>query len=312
MYSKKKYFIMATVLVLLLAVAGVFIMKKNYDGIISQRENEINNLKQRLDDIGELVTVYQLNTSAKSGTQMQDFQFSTIEIPEYSVPENAIASLEDIEGFYYKISLSSGTIITSDMLMQQKLTDDERTLDVVLDEIPIGIEVGDYVDIRIAFPLGQDYIAMTHKEVVEINGSTLKLIVSQQDFYSYQSMQTDEALYSSTKAYGSTYIEGGMQVAAQQYYPVSLDVLKTMLLDPNIDTSDYSDVLKRREQLEKQLLNSNKVTINDTVTNGKQTLADKFKEAKTDYDALQAQKQAEAAYNDQIQTTPEASSDGNK
>jgi hypothetical protein len=85
-----------------------------------------------------------------------------------------------------------------------------------------------------------------------------------------------------------------------------------MLLDPNIDTSDYSDVLTRRDQLEKQLLNSNKVTINDTVTNGKQTLADKFKEAKTDYDALQAQKQAEAAYNDQIQTTPEASSDGNK
>lgn len=287
-------------------------MKKNYDNIITQREVEINNLQQRLDDIGELVTVYQLNTNAKSGTKMQDFQFSTIEIPEYSVPENAITSLEDIEGFYYKISLSSGTIITSDMLMQQKLTDDERTLDVVLDEIPIGIETGDYVDIRIAFPLGQDYIAMTHKEVVEINGSTLKLIVSQQDFYSYQSMQTDEALYSSTKAYGSTYIEGGMQAAAQQYYPVSLDVLKTMLLDPNIDTSDYSDVLKRREQLEKQLLSSSKVTINETVTSGKQTLADKFKTAKEDYDALQAQKQAEAQYNAQTQATTETSSDGKK
>lgn len=296
---------MATVLVLLLAAAGIFIMKKNYDSIIAERESEINTLQQQLDEIGDLVTVFQLNTDAKSGTQMQDFQFSEVEVPEYSIPENAIMSLEDIEGFYYKITLSSGTIITKDMLMQQKLTDDERTLDVVLDEIPIGIEVGDYVDIRIAFPLGQDYIAMTHKEVVEINGSTLKLIVTQQDFYAYQSMQTDEALFSSTKAYGSTYIEGGVQAAAQQYYPVSLDVLKTMLLDPNIDTSDYSDVLKRREQLEEQLLNSEKVTINDTVTNGKQTLADKFKEAKDDYDELQAQKQAEAQYQSQIQDTQE-------
>lgn len=296
---------MAIVLVLLLAAAGVFIMKKNDENIIAQREAEINKLQQQLDDIGELVTVYQLNTNAKSGTQMQDFQFSMVQIPEYSVPANAITSLPDIEGFYYKISLAGGTIVTSDMLMQQKLTDDERTLDVVLDEIPIGIEIGDYVDIRIAFPLGQDYIAMTHKEVVEINGSTLKLIVSQQDFYSYQSMQTDEALFSSTKAYGSTYIEGGIQTAAQQYYPVSLDVLKTMLLDPNIDTSDYSDVLKRREQLEKQLLSSEKVTINDTVTNGKQSLADKFKQAKDDYDALQAQKQAEAEYNAQAQNTQE-------
>jgi hypothetical protein len=146
---------------------------------------------------------------------------------------------------------------------------------------------------------------MTNKYFVKKNGSTLKLIVTQQDFYAYQSMQTDEALFSSTKAYGSTYIEGGVQAAAQQYYPVSLDVLKTMLLDPNIDTSDYSDVLKRREQLEEQLLNSEKVTINDTVTNGKQTLADKFKEAKDDYDELQAQKQAEAQYQSQIQDTQE-------
>lgn len=276
-------------------------MKKNYDNIIVQRETEINRLQEKLDEIGNLVLVYQLNVDAKSGTQMQDFQFSLVEVPEYSIPVNAIMSLEEVESFYYKISLSSGTIITSDMLMQQKLTDDERTLDVVLDEIPIGIEEGDYVDIRIAFPLGQDFIVMSHKEVVEINGSTLKLIVSQQDFYSYQSMQTDEALYSSTKAYGSTYIEGGVQQAAQQYYPVSLDVLKTMLLDPNIDTSDYSDVLKRRELLEAQLISSDKVTINDSVTSGKKSLSDKFKEAKDDYDALQARKQAEAAYNTQNQ-----------
>jgi hypothetical protein len=303
MYSKKKYFIMATVLVLLLAASGVFIMKKNYDNIIARREEEINNLQMKLDEIGELVTVYQLNTDAKSGTKMQNFQFSTVDVPEYSIPENTITSLDDIDGFYYKITLSRGSIVTSDMLMQQKLTDDERTLDVVLDEIPIGIEVGDYVDIRIAFPLGQDFISMSHKEVVEINGSTLKLIVSQHDFYSYQSMQTDEALYSSTKAYGSTYIEGGVQAAAQQYYPVSLDVLKTMLLDPNIDTSDYSDVLKRREQLEEQLLNSDKVTINDTVTSGKKSLSDKFREAKDDYDALQLRKQVEAEYQAQRQET---------
>lgn len=287
-------------------------MKKNDEKIIAQREDEINKLQQQLDEIGDLVAVYQLNTNTKSGTQMQDFQFSMVEIPEYAVPANAVTSLEDIKDFYYKISLSTGTIVTSDMLMQQKLTDDERTLDVVLDEIPIGIEIGDYVDIRIAFPLGQDYIAMSHKEVVEINGSTLKLIVSQQDFYSYQSMQTDEALFSSTKAYGSTYIEGGIQTAAKQYYPVSLAVLKTMLLDPNIDTSDYSDVMKRREQLEGQLMSSEKVTINDKVTGGKQSLADKFRQAKADYDSLQAQKQAEAEYNAQTQTqsTGDDSSDG--
>ena len=301
MYSKKKYFILAAVLLLLLAGAGVFIMKKNYDNIIAQREEEISTLQQQLDEIGDLVTVYQLNTDVKSGTQMQNFQFSMVDVPVYSIPSSAITALEELEGFYYKITLSSGTIVTSDMLMQQQLTDDERTLDVVLDEIPIGIEIGDYVDIRIAFPLGQDYIVMSHKEVVEINGSTLKLIVSQQDFYSYQSMQTDEALYSSTKAYGSTYIEGGVQAAAQQYYPVSIDVLKTMLLDPNIDTSDYSDILKRREQLEEQLVNSDKVTINDNVTSGKKTLSDKFKEAKDDYDALQARKQAEADYQTQLQ-----------
>lgn len=291
---------MAIILVVLLAGAGVLVMKFNYDNIIKKREEEITSLKEELAEIGEFTVVYRTTTATKSGTKMQAFQFQPVSIPVTALPDNAIQYLDEVDGFYYKISLEPGAIMTKDMLMQQPLTDDARTLDVVLEEIPIGISIGDYVDIRIAFPLGQDYIVMSHKEVVEINGSTLKLIVSQVDFYSYQAMQTDQSLFSSTKAYASTYIEGGIQEAAKQYYPVSIDVLKTMLLDPNIDTSDYSDVLKRREQLEAQLFTSDKITINETVTSGKLTLSEKFKRAKEDYDALQVQKMQEEMYQQQL------------
>jgi hypothetical protein len=192
-----------------------------------------------------------------------------------------------------------------------------RELDVIVGEIPIGLEEGDYVDIRISFPLGQDYIAMTHKRVLAINESALKLVVNEQDFYTYESLKTDLSLYSSTKTYAVKYLEAGIQASAKDYYPMNLEGIETMILDPNMDTSDYADVLASREQLELQLLlpgvrfdegenydsyveqgiiseiEWNRVDVSDSVTSGREELLSKFEEAKEYYAKLEAEKEKE-------------------
>ena len=93
--------------------------------------------------------------------------------------------------------------------------------------------------------------------------------------------------------YAVKYVEAGLQASAQTYYPVSLDVLKTRILDPNIETGDYSDIIKSREQLELQL-QTMIVEQEDTVTS-KADLIDIFEDAKEEYNELQQQKAEEAA-----------------
>ncbi|BCJ93084.1 hypothetical protein acsn021_06530 [Anaerocolumna cellulosilytica] len=296
MYSKRRYIIYVIICMVILGVFGISVLmiQKHYNEKIREAEEEIRVLSTELEAIGPMGVMYQLDMDVKAGNEANDYDLIEVAVPEAAIPEEA-ALPEDLEGKSYKIDLKAGFYLTKDMLLDYDLTDDMRKLDVVFNEIPIGLEVGDYIDVRISMPLGQDFCAMPHKKVVAINGSTIKLIVTEKDCYTYESMKTDLSIYSATKIYATQYVEAGIQEASIAYYPVTLEVLETLIKDPNIDTADYSDVLIRRELLETQLMNSDKVDIEEKVTRGKQNISDKFADAKKNYDQMQLDKEKEAA-----------------
>ena len=236
-------------------------------------------------------TVYRLSEDEKAGKAIEPDSLIAINVPINAIPENAITDLEQVEGKLYKTDLSANTCLSEDLIIDSVITDDLRELDVIMDEIPIGLEEGDYVDVRIAFPLGQDYIGMTKKEVLSITDNVVKLIINEEDFYSYQSMEADKAMYAGTKIYVAKYVESMIQESSKNYYPVSLEILKTRILDPNIDSSDYSSVLISREQLEAQIIESGKVEINSTVTGTKEQLREIFNTAREDYAVMEQEKE---------------------
>ena len=252
----------------------------------------ISDLQEQLDQYEEGTgTVYRLLEDEKAGKAIEADSLIAINIPLTAIPENAITDLSQVEGKLYKTNLSANTCLSEDMVIDNIITDDLRELDVIMDEIPIGLEEGDFVDVRIAFPLGQDYIGMTKKEVLGIVDNVVKLIVNEEDFYTYQSMESDKSIYSGTKIYAAKYVESMIQKSAKNYYPVSLDILKTRILDPNIDSSDYSSVLISREQLEAQIIDSGKVEIADNVTGTKEQLKETFNTARENYEILQQEKE---------------------
>lgn len=293
MYSKRKIFIKA--FLALFIGGGMLALIYYYHTTLEEKNLEITSLKEQLNTVEETSIVYRLSSDVKAGNACNDYELEAVEVLTEVCAKTNIYDLEDIIGRYYLLDLKVGTMLTSDMFVDYELTNDMRYMDVVFDEIPIGLEVGDYIDVRISFPLGQDYISLSHKKVAEINDSVVKLIVNQEDFYRYESMKTDLATYKSTKIYGAQYIAAGVQDAARIYYPVNLEVLLTMIKDPNIDTEDYSNILVVREQLEEQLMSSDKVDIAKTVTSGKQTISQKFSKASESYEKLQKEKEKEAA-----------------
>jgi hypothetical protein len=288
-----KYFVLAFVFLLL--ILGGLVMYKVFQDRLTQKNLEIATLQEKVDIIDEMTIVYRLTADVKSGNECYDYELEPIEVPISAVSDTNIISDTDIIGKHYKLNLKQGTWLVKELFEDFIVTKDMRKMDVVFDEIPIGLEAGDYIDVRISFPLGQDYIALSHKRVDEINGSTVKLIVEQRDFYMYESMKTDIATYRSTKIYGAQYLEAGIQEAATTYYPVNLEVLKTMLLDPNMSTGDYSEILKLRKQLEEQLSTSARVEISDTVTSGRTAISQKFADAEEQYRKIQLEKERNSA-----------------
>lgn len=302
---KRKLFIIAGIILILGALGvGAYFTVNEYTGTIAELREEVDSLTQELDAaLIPMAGVTMLNQNIKSGAVITEDMISFVEIPEEVVTEEMINDPELLIGKLSKINMSSGTIFTSSLIMDRELQKDERELDIVFTEIPIGLEPGDYIDVRISFPLGQDYIGMTKKRVVGIYDNVLKLIVSENDIYTYESMKTDMSVYSATKLYSTRYVEAGIQDAAQNYYPVSNDVLKVELQDPNIDTSTWKTNMDSRLELELSMTDDkeneawpgNKVEKSNRITSNKNALVKQFESAKQNYERLQEQKAKQAA-----------------
>lgn len=305
MWMRRRRFFIAAIILLILIIAGVggYFVLNLYNTTVNDLHNKVMEQEEEIlllnDDIAYyeslMTNTFCFNNAMKAGDAITkdviEIRPSTVE----ATPLDIFTNIEDIIGKTVKISCTEGTIITQSIVMDSPLKANERELDIVLDEVPIALKAGDFVDVRISFPLGQDYIAMSHKKVIGVYDNVLKLIVDQKDIYTYESMKTDASIYVATKLYAIKYIEPGIQAAAVTYYPVSREIMETMLLDENIDTADFSTVLDSRLQLESSLNESEKVEKRKTVTSDKAILITEFKSAQSTYSRLQAQKAAQEA-----------------
>lgn len=297
---KKRRMFTAVIILVVLAIAGFggWYGLQLYDETVAdlhervaQQEEEILLLNDDLDYYEDLILeAFCFNKAMKAGTRITaedvEVRTSTVEATPYDVFSNK----DDIVGKIVKIDCTAGTVVTQSNVMDEHISAHSRELDLVLDEVPIAIQPGDYVDIRISFPLGQDYIAMSHKKVIGVYENVLKVIIDQEDIYTYESMKTDASIYVATKLYAVKYVEPGVQAAAVTYYPVSREIMQTMILDKNIETSDFTDTLTARLELETVLNGSDKVEKKRTVTSDKSALIIEFKNAQIEYERMQALK----------------------
>lgn len=155
-----------------------------------EKDAVIADLESILTDVGDLTVGYVLANDVPSGKPVEATDFVEISLTS-GAASGLVQDLGSIEGMYYKVGLSEGTLLSWDCLFDEELTSDLRLLDIVTHANPIGLEVGAFVDIRIKLPLGEDYTAISHRRVVEINNGVLKLAVGEHDILAYNSMLVD-------------------------------------------------------------------------------------------------------------------------
>ena len=135
-----------------------------------------------------------------------------------------------------KVNIPAGTIITKDMLaMGEKIvTKDVRMVEYSMINLPSEALEGDYVDIRLQFPEGQDYVVLGKKKIEKCTDTTIWIKQSEDDLLTLNNAIIDSYLAEGSKLYATKYTEPGIQDAAQQTYPVSREVLEVIDRNPNI------------------------------------------------------------------------------
>lgn len=159
-----------------------------------------------------------------------------------AVDEETGATLIDEEGhekqneIYLKVGVPAGTIITKDMVSigEKIISKDIRTVEYSMIYLPSHAAAGDYVDIRIQFPEGQDYVVLGKKRIEECTDKTIWIKQSEEEILTLNNAIIDSYLAEGSKLYATLYTEPGLQEPAQQTYPVSDQVKALMETSPNI------------------------------------------------------------------------------
>ena len=200
------------------------------------------------------VYAYVVTGEIKSGSEIQPSQVKGVEINLDSTSEVVYSSKTTIDGktvadstgnllppgLKAKVDLHAGTVLTSDLTYEdENVAADVRRQEYNIIALPTQIETGEYIDIRLRLPNGQDYIVVSHKqvEVPLVNGvsspNCIWVDLTEVDILNMSSAIVEAYRMNGAKLYATRYVEPGMQNAATVTYLPSDEVIALMRDDPN-------------------------------------------------------------------------------
>ena len=146
-----------------------------------------------------------------------------------------------------KISVPKGTIVTKDMLeeSEDQISNSQRIQEFNMIALPSRLVNGDYVDIRLSLPNGQDFVVLTKKEVLGTESTSIWLKLTEDELLTLNNAVVESYTITGSKLYAIQYVEPGRQEQATATYTVSQAVLYLMSTDHNI-TQDAYNALRAR------------------------------------------------------------------
>lgn len=189
-------------------------------------------------------------------------EFGDIEIilvdPTYMVKEQ-FESVEALVGKKLILDTDKYLPFTAPMFMDSEIVDKNLRLhEYSFVELPYLLEVGDVVDVRIAFPTGQDYIILSQKSikgyertVENVHKGLLNIVIEEEEILLMSSAMVDAYLIDGTKVYMVKYVSPDQQEAAIVNYPMNQSVLMLFNNNPNIkNMPNIEDVVALRALLD--------------------------------------------------------------
>ncbi|MCT1402903.1 SAF domain-containing protein [Paenibacillus sp. p3-SID867] len=214
-------------------------------------EQERDYAKKQLEE--ETIAVQVAAADYTAGDLLQKSDLVTINIPKRAVPDN-VMSANDIVGKYTKINLKKNTPITASMLFEEGITPhDLRNQEFRLIELPSKLDKDEFVDVRVKFPTGQDYIVLSKKKVKDLANGTIWYEMNEKEILTMSSAIVD-AYINDASIYALSYVDPYVQDGAYVTYPANEKVLDLIESDPNIVEVAKTELERRyRQKLESDL-----------------------------------------------------------
>lgn len=149
---------------------------------------------------------------------------------------------------YAAINIPKGTVITSDMLVQNSdaisPNSTVRTVEYSIITLPSELLAEETIDVRISFPTGQDFVVLSKKFVKKADAESVWIDVDEEEILRMNSAIIESYLINGAKLYAVNLSKPGIQKKAIATYPVNSSVYSLLNIDPNVSNIAKDNLMK--------------------------------------------------------------------
>lgn len=154
------------------------------------------------------------------------------------------------------VPIATGLPIMPNMVTDKVIQKDTREYESYAVNLMTDQMESDFVDVRISFPSGEDYIVLAKKEItkLDLGNCIFTAYLNEEEIVRMTSAIVDAYVTKGAKIYTTRYVESNLQEDAIPNYPVKAATRDLINEDPNIITlAEMTLNQKAREQLEEHL-----------------------------------------------------------
>ncbi len=253
----------------------------NRNLVPSNATSDISNIeKYALQDKegNDIYTKYDNNSSAKLYIKKEGREYEVQkedETDNYFITKNNNKEYLELNSvpLVAKVTMKKNTLITTELLSKSDnlVQDDVRKQEYNMLVLPMDLQTGDYIDVRIMLPSGQDYIVVAKKEVEipKVSGvnteDTIWINLSEDEILHMSCAIIDAYQLKGAKIYATKYTEAGMQEAATPTYPINGSTSALLQNNPNILEKAMNELKARYSNTNASELREN--YINSAISN---------------------------------------------
>ena len=216
---------------------------------------------RKLEQGSRYLTVWTLKNDLSAGDAIKKSDLAEVNVQVRNGEHvSGITDSKKIVGKHVKTALNKGTFIQSNLIYEGEANqDDLRIKELSCLKLPNQLQENEYIDIRIGFPDGEDYIVVKHKKILgfiqneEERITGIRLELSEEEILRISAACMDVNSYKNTELYVIEY-KADFQEAAMHNYPINQKVYDLLQWDPNVSgKAGFRGEERKRAILERNL-----------------------------------------------------------
>ena len=179
--------------------------------------------------------VYVATDDLTAGTILEEGVNVAVQENVTALPPEMYLQYEDL-GKMLTVDVPAYMPIMATMVTDEVFANDTREIEVGVANLMLDQAENDYVDIRVLFPDGSDYIVVPKVKVktLSVENNLFYTNMEEDEIITLASATIDAYMVTGTKIYLTRYVAQTMQEEAIANYPVRQETLALMASDPNI------------------------------------------------------------------------------